>query len=169
MVELPDDLRCLFTARIEERNGEPVIVVSEREIELGELDVGETYRVAMLPAIGGERPPGTSDRRHHAPPVEEGDIREVEIIDIGEQGDGIAKVERGYVVIVPGTRLGDEVSIEITNVAGTYAIGEVIEEETPEEPTMTESVAAREEESPAPIDEPEEDDTDDDEDWLDWS
>lgn len=49
----------------------------------------------------------------------------VEIEAIGQQGDGIAKVERGYVVIVPETEVGNEVTIEITNVAENFALGEV--------------------------------------------
>ncbi|MFC6906743.1 TRAM domain-containing protein [Halalkalicoccus tibetensis] len=38
---------------------------------------------------------------------------------IGDQGDGIARVERGYVVIVPDTDPHEHVEIEITSVAKT--------------------------------------------------
>jgi predicted RNA-binding protein with TRAM domain len=50
------------------------------------------------------------------PPAEEGEIRGVEIADIGEQGDGITRVERGFVVIVPDTKGSERVTIEITDV-----------------------------------------------------
>jgi len=36
------------------------------------------------------------------PPVEAGETRTVEIEDVGDQGDGITRVERGFVVIVSG-------------------------------------------------------------------
>ncbi len=61
--------------------------------------------------------------------VEEGEIRYVEIEDIGKQGDGIARVERGYVIIVPGAEMGERVKVEISEVKSNFAVGEVIEEE----------------------------------------
>ncbi len=61
------------------------------------------------------------------PPVEEGETREVEIEDIGEQGDGITRVERGFVVIVPDTKESERVNIEITNVRQNVAFAEVVE------------------------------------------
>jgi predicted RNA-binding protein with TRAM domain len=58
-----------------------------------------------------------------------GELRYVEIEDIGKQGDGIARVERGYVIIVPGAEVGDRVKIEVTEVKSNFAVGEVIEED----------------------------------------
>jgi predicted RNA-binding protein with TRAM domain len=134
-MELSDDLRCLFSGRIERRDGAYVVEVPERELSLGDLEEGGIYRVALLDDHDAEDPDDAdrTDRdseRVPRPPVEEGDHREVEIVDIGEQGDGIAKVERGYVVIVPGGEIGDEVTVEITTVMDNYAIGEIREEET---------------------------------------
>jgi predicted RNA-binding protein with TRAM domain len=63
------------------------------------------------------------------PPVEPGELRYVEIEDIGKQGDGIARVERGYVIIVPDTEIGERVKIEVVEVKSNFAVGEVIEEE----------------------------------------
>ncbi|WP_199058212.1 TRAM domain-containing protein [Halorubrum sp. C191] len=40
------------------------------------------------------------------PPVGPSDRRDVEIESIGEQGDGSAKIDRSYVVIVPDTEVG---------------------------------------------------------------
>jgi predicted RNA-binding protein with TRAM domain len=45
----------------------------------------------------------------------------------GDQGDGIAKVERGYVVIVPGAEPGDEVTVELATVHENFAIAEAVE------------------------------------------
>jgi predicted RNA-binding protein with TRAM domain len=61
------------------------------------------------------------------PPVNEGETREVEIEDIGEQGDGITRVERGFVVIVPDTKESERVKIEITDVRQNVAFAEVVE------------------------------------------
>nr|WP_306060202.1 TRAM domain-containing protein [Natronococcus sp. AD5] len=43
----------------------------------------------------------------------------------------MARVERGHVVIVPETEIGDRVTIEIKNVQETLAFGEVIEHVEP--------------------------------------
>jgi len=133
-MELSDDLRCLFSGRIERRDGAYVVEVPERELSLGDLEEGGVYRVALLAGRQESEQPSADgsnrgDERVPRPPVDEGDVRDVEIVDIGEQGDGIAKVERGYVVIVPGGETGDEVSVEITTVMDNYAIGEIVEDE----------------------------------------
>ncbi|ADJ16755.1 TRAM domain-containing protein [Halalkalicoccus jeotgali] len=63
------------------------------------------------------------------PPVTEGEHRTVDITDIGDQDDGIARVERGYVVIVSNTELNERVKIEIIDVTPTVVFGDVIERE----------------------------------------
>ena len=57
--------------------------------------------------------------------MEPGDIRDVTIDSLGDQGDGIAKTDRGYVVIVPGTRPDDEVTIEIEQAKENVAFARV--------------------------------------------
>lgn len=145
-MEISDRLKCLFTAEIEETDDSYVIEVPDRELLLGDVEPNGTYRVAILPsdASGGEQsapepeaevtpdrsldePSEPPEYETPAPPVEEGDERRVEIQDIGEQGDGITRVERGFVVIVPDTELGERVAVEITDVADTVAFAEVIE------------------------------------------
>lgn len=61
------------------------------------------------------------------PPVAEGDVRSVIIDTLGDQGDGIAKVERGFVIIVPGTEPGDRVEVEVTDVKQTVAFAEPVD------------------------------------------
>jgi predicted RNA-binding protein with TRAM domain len=51
----------------------------------------------------------------------------VEIEHLGDQGDGIAKVERGYVVIVPDTSIGDRVTAEIQQARETVAFADVVD------------------------------------------
>ncbi|WP_136718376.1 TRAM domain-containing protein [Halorientalis salina] len=130
-MEIPDQLRCLFTAQLEEREGSVVIDVPEVELELGDIDANETYRVAILPSAA-ENERTTTEREERTeelgqPPVEEGEQRTVEIDDIGDKGDGITRVERGFVVIVPDTETGERVTVEITDVRETVAFAEVVE------------------------------------------
>ena len=130
-MEISDQLRCLFSATVEEQGDSYIIEVPEDEIRLGDIQQGETYRVAVLPS------PSTDDasddtvpereRGPPKPPVEEDEQRTVEIEDIGDQGDGITRVERGFVVIVPDTEQGERVMVEITDVRENVAFAEVVE------------------------------------------
>jgi predicted RNA-binding protein with TRAM domain len=60
-------------------------------------------------------------------PVEEGVIYEVTIQDIARQGDGIARIE-GFVIFVPGTKVGDEVRIKVERVLPKFAFASVVED-----------------------------------------
>lgn len=53
-------------------------------------------------------------------PVEEGEVRTVEIEDEGSEGDGIAKVD-GFTVFVSGADIGETVEIEIEDVKPNFA------------------------------------------------
>jgi predicted RNA-binding protein with TRAM domain len=133
-MEIPSQLRCLFAGAVEQRDGKYLIEVPEQEIEIGELQSGETYRVAVLgsPATDDANETTTDSQRERTPstpPVEEGEQRTVEIEDIGDQGDGITRVECGFVVIVPDTERGERVTVEITDVAESVAFAEVVENE----------------------------------------
>ena len=59
-------------------------------------------------------------------PVREGDRVEVDVEDVGREGDGIAKLE-GYTVFVPDTDPGETVEIEVTGVKPRFGFGEVVE------------------------------------------
>ena len=130
MIEIPDQLECLFTASIEEDDNSYRVEVPEDALNPGTISAGETYRVAIL----GESQSSESQQEHPSvesaptPPVSSGDVCEVTIETLGDQGDGIAKIERGYVLIVPGTRPDDEVTIEITDVRENFAFTTVHED-----------------------------------------
>ena len=137
MVEISDSLRSVFSAQIEERDGSYIVDVPASEIEHDALAADETYRVAILksesstsqktqeeqPQSAAQEPTPTSD----GPPVDEGEVRDVTIETTGDQGDGIAKVERGYVVIVPGGQPGDEPTVEIEQVKENVAFASIVE------------------------------------------
>jgi predicted RNA-binding protein with TRAM domain len=123
---------CLFSAEVRESEDTYTVEVPRREIETGSIQPGETYRVALISreetdesAEPAEKPSGDQPQ----PPVEQGELRYVEVEDIGKQGDGIARVERGYVIIVPGAEIGDRVKVEITEVKSNFAVGEIVEED----------------------------------------
>ena len=131
-MEIPDQLQCLFSSTVREQDGTYVVELPEQEIQVGNLQPGATYRVALLPTSSSntETDAANDTARGHAsqrPPVTEGERRTVEIEDIGDQGDGITRVERGFVVIVPETDPGERVEIEITDVRDTVAFADVVE------------------------------------------
>jgi len=59
-------------------------------------------------------------------PVKAGDELEVDIVDVGEEGDGIAKVDE-FTVFVSGTETGDTVTVEITDVKPQFAFAERVD------------------------------------------
>jgi len=110
-VEISEKLLCLFSTDVSEEEDRYVIEVPRQEIETGDIDPGEVYRVALISREGeASTDEGTTTATAQSapsepqPPVDVGETRYVEIEDIGKQGDGIARVERGYVIIVPGRR-----------------------------------------------------------------
>lgn len=138
MVQIPDSLRSVFSATVEEREGRYVFEVPQGEIDHDAVAPGGTYRVALFASRAtSESTGGVSDRptpersggtqRVPDPPVEEGEIREVTIETVGDQGDGIAKVERSFVVIVPGAIPGDEPIVEIAEVRPNVAFASIID------------------------------------------
>ncbi|WP_158058681.1 23S rRNA (uridine(2552)-2'-O)-methyltransferase [Halorussus halophilus] len=56
-------------------------------------------------------------------PLREGDTVEVEIEDIGSEGDGVAKVD-GYTLFVSGVEQGDTVEVKVTDVKPNYGFAE---------------------------------------------
>ncbi|CDK40327.1 TRAM domain-containing protein [Halorubrum sp. AJ67] len=136
MIEIPDSLRSVFSAQLEERDGSYVVDIPTSEIEHDALVVDETYRVAIL-ASESSTGQKTQQEQHQStaqettptsddPPVDEGEVRDVTIETTGDQSDGIAKVERGYVVIVSGGQPGDEPTVEIEQVQANVAFASIV-------------------------------------------
>jgi len=143
-MEISDNLACLFTAQIQDHEDTYQIQVPTQEIELGEIEPEGTYRVAVMPAetqtehttandtvsdsadtVGPSQ--SRSQRANQEPPVDVGETRTVEIDSIGDQGDGIARVDRGYVLIIPDTEVGDSVTVRIENTTENVAFAEVVD------------------------------------------
>ena len=133
-VEISDKLLCLFNAPVRAEENQYVVEVPKREVETGAVESGKTYRFAFISrsqdeSEAGVETPQPQPTDEPQPPVEEGELRYVEIEDIGKQGDGIARVERGYVIIVPNSDVDDRVKIEISEVKSNFAVGEIVEDE----------------------------------------
>lgn len=132
MVEVPDGLRSLFSATLDDRDGTHVLRVPPSVVEDEEIDSTRTYEVAVLaqPETTGESSGTSADESRtekEGPPVTEDDVLDVTIDTVGDQGDGIAKVERGYVLIVPDAEPGDEVTVRIETVRPNVAFASVID------------------------------------------
>lgn len=70
-----------------------------------------------------------SQSKASAAPVDPGDTHHIQTEELGREGDGIGYVN-GFVIIVPGTGLGDWVTVEIDNVHDTFAVASVTDEST---------------------------------------
>ncbi|AXR79142.1 TRAM domain-containing protein [Natrarchaeobaculum sulfurireducens] len=132
-MEISEKLLCLFSTEVSTEEDRYVIEVPRQEVETGDVDPGEVYRVALISRAEAAETDEPSARSKSAPsepqpPVDVGETRYVEIEDIGKQGDGIARVERGYVIIVPGADVGERVKIEVSEVKSNFAVGEIIED-----------------------------------------
>jgi predicted RNA-binding protein with TRAM domain len=154
MVEISDSLRLLFETSVETEDDRYVISIPKELLDDPPLQEDRTYRIALLPTLdsptehdsapgqnhqrtGPDVPRGSDESygggtrsRSQQPPVEEGERRTVSIDTLGDQGDGIAKVERGFIIIVSGTQPGDEVDVEITHVKDSVAFAEPIGDAT---------------------------------------
>lgn len=155
MVEISHSIRLLFETTLEDDGDRYIVSIPKDLIENGSLSVNESYRVALQSTTDSSS--GTesasestheatatdtsrseesdtisrsSNSRAQEPPVEEGEVRPVTIDTLGDQGDGIAKVERGFIVIVSGTQPGDQVDVKITDVKETVAFAEPVSEAT---------------------------------------
>ncbi|HIH31784.1 TPA: TRAM domain-containing protein [Candidatus Woesearchaeota archaeon] len=79
-------------------------------------------------------------RRQGFSPVKEGEELDAVIEAVAEKGDGIAK-KAGFVIFVPGTKVGDKVKIRVKKVAKKVAFADVIgqSEATEAQPEETET------------------------------
>ena len=134
-MEISEELTCLFSATVDEATDSYVIEVPRTEIEEGFADTSQAYQVALLSVENeavkedseSNKTPKDVDHDRQEPPVNVGEHRIVEINEIGDQGDGLTRVERGFVVIVPETEQGERVRVQIETVKENVAFAEVVE------------------------------------------
>lgn len=139
-MNISDDLLCLYLARVEQ-DDTYIIETPRREVQQGSVQTGETYQVALISSTANEpalesttQVEATAERNSQShsrsgqtvPPVSEGEIREVDIENLGDKGDGITRIDGGYVVIVPDTEVGERVSIRLDDVRENAGFAEVV-------------------------------------------
>jgi predicted RNA-binding protein with TRAM domain len=81
------------------------------------------------------------------PPVKEGNTYTVKIESTGREGDGIAKID-GFVIFVPGAKVGEEIDVKINKVTRRVGFGEMVGSLTPDQPESEE--ISNEQETPDP-------------------
>jgi predicted RNA-binding protein with TRAM domain len=135
-MQVSEELLCLYHASVEHQGDSYALEVPEQEVS-GDLSGDEVHKVALIATSsdGTETTRDSLEREQTVesepnPPVDEGDIRKVEIEGLGDQGDGVGKIDGGYVVIVPETEPGDTVTAEMETVRENFAIAEVIQGHT---------------------------------------
>jgi predicted RNA-binding protein with TRAM domain len=133
MFFIPESLKSVYTTELRERDGHYVLEVPKREIEKDVISVGAVYRVGVMSTRAAtpsdhpqddevSRQPSESNQER-GQPVEEGERLVVTIEHMGSRGDGIAKIDGGFVVVVLNTKPGDQPLIEISRVKETVAFG----------------------------------------------
>jgi len=134
MVEIPEDLRTLFSARLEMQNDQYVF-----EVPADEVEMGDNYRVAVIPTekpdsqesdtepSGGRESGSDRDESGDGSPVDEGEQLRVEIDELGDEGDGVATIG-GFVVFVDGAMPGERPLVEIDSVSDTMAFATVVDD-----------------------------------------
>ncbi|MBB6645211.1 TRAM domain-containing protein [Halobellus ruber] len=140
-MNISDDLLCLYSARVTEQGDTYTVEVPKQEIQQGSVQAGETCRVALISSTGDESASESTTRNEELtegdsrsrgrdaqsdPPVSEGEMREVKIESLGDKGDGITKIDGGYVVIVPDTEVGERVTIRLDDVRENVGFAEVV-------------------------------------------
>jgi predicted RNA-binding protein with TRAM domain len=59
--------------------------------------------------------------------VQEGQTMKVKIVDVGKQGDGIARVD-GLIIFVKGAKVGEEIDVKVSRVSKNAAFAERTEQ-----------------------------------------
>lgn len=133
-------LRTSFDATVQFEEGRYVVEMPFGNLEGSNISDGDTVRLGVftqsgaIPEDGAELVPQSIEHTtprmperstRSGPPVQKGEIHDVKITAMGDEGDGIGRVDGGYVVIVPGTDVGDEVVVEIENATKRMAFGRV--------------------------------------------
>jgi predicted RNA-binding protein with TRAM domain len=71
-------------------------------------------------------------------PVEVGKEYNVTISDTSRRGEGIAKID-GFVIFVPGTKMGQSARIKVTQVSERFASGQIVEGSSSAAPATSQS------------------------------
>ncbi|WP_459192909.1 RlmE family RNA methyltransferase [Halosimplex sp. J119] len=107
-----------------------VKVFDGRDVDDLEADIEETFEY-----VRQVRPDASRDssselylvaKGYLTAPVREGDTLEVEIVDIGSGGDGVAKVD-GYTLFVSGVEEGETLEVRVDDVKPNFGFAQPVE------------------------------------------
>jgi len=134
MTKETDNVACRYTAQLVTKESRYVIEVPDAEVEFGPLTEDGAYRVTIehlaesqtSAADGAQKADGQSRTSGAQAPVTEGDRLDITIEDLGQQGDGIARVGPGYIIIVPGSSVGDTLTVEVQEVNPSFGFAEIV-------------------------------------------
>lgn len=59
------------------------------------------------------------------PSIEKDKTYDVEIEKLGWDGDGIARI-KGYIIFVPGTKIGDRVKVRVNDIKRNFAFAYIV-------------------------------------------
>ncbi len=117
----------------------PEFVVAIPGVDIGQHiefritdDTGRFVRaevIRTLPATASYTPPPVSKEDNRSAPVKVGDVIDVDVTEAARRQpevNGVARIN-GFVVFVPGTKIGERVKIKITEVMDRSADSEVVE------------------------------------------
>lgn len=150
MTENDSSIVCKYTAQLKTENGRYVIAVPDAEVEYGPLTTDGAYQVTIERVTAQSQDTTTTATSSNSgpqasgtqAPVAEGERVNVEIEDLGQQGDGIARVGPGYVLIVPGSDVGDSVTVEVQEINPNFGFAEIVARHDTEESADDESTTA---------------------------
>lgn len=142
---IPEELVYLSTHKIQQSDEQYEIQIPDTHIEGGPLDESDEYRVAIMrttdPSPSSQSASDSDPQEssvsntnrnsptgdEYEPPVSVGDELTVTIDSTGDQGDGIAHVAGGYVVVVENANVGEELLVHIDSVKQNYSFASIVD------------------------------------------
>ncbi|WP_253738607.1 23S rRNA (uridine(2552)-2'-O)-methyltransferase [Halohasta salina] len=107
-----------------------VKVFQGQDLDDLEAEIGEEFQYVRRSSPDASRDSSSEiyliGKHRLTAPVATGDELEVEIVDVGDEGDGIAKVD-DFTVFVSGAETGDSVTVRITDVKPQFAFAERVD------------------------------------------
>jgi len=84
-------------------------------------------QILVCETCGAHRPVKVrkASRYQETRAISEGEVYELQIVDIGKRGDGLAR-KGNFLIFVPGTTKGVQVKVKILKISGTTAFGTVV-------------------------------------------
>ncbi len=136
-----DQARSLYLARqafetaleLLETGGDLVVKVFEGpDVDDLRAEIGEEFQYVRATSPNASRKESSEiyliAKGRITAPVEEGEELEVEIVDVGSEGDGIASVE-GYRLFVPETETGETVTVRIEDLKPRFGFAKRLDGE----------------------------------------